>query len=110
MKLFISLLLSASLVLGQEAATGPVVSTLYGKVQGASGQSRDGRMYYSFLGVPYGKAAERFQPPVVPDKWENVRDATKQAPVCVQYCGMKKEVFGQEDCLNLNVFTPQVIN
>jgi carboxylesterase type B len=108
MKVFISLLLSASLVLGQEAATGPIVSTHYGKVQGGTGESRDGRMFYQFRGVPYGKAPARFQAPEVPDNWEDVRNATEPAPVCIQYCGFKKEILGQEDCLNLDVYTPRI--
>lgn len=108
MRVFITLLLSASLVLGQEAATGPIVSTHYGKVQGGSGESRDGRMYYSFRGVPYGKAPARFQAPEVPDNWEGVKTVTEPAPMCIQYCGYKKEIFGIEDCLSLDVYSPRL--
>lgn len=108
MKIFLSLLLSAGLVLGQEAATGPIVSTHYGKVQGGTGESRDGRMFYSFRGIPYAKAPARFQAPEVPDNWEDVKKVTEPAPACIQWNKFKKEVFGQEDCLNLNVFTPRL--
>jgi bile salt-stimulated lipase len=108
MRVFISFLLSASLVFGQEAATGPVVSTHYGQVQGGTGEARDGRMYYSFRGIPYGKAPARFQAPEVPDNWEGVKTATEAAPPCIQYCGKKKELFGIEDCLNLDVYTPRL--
>ena len=116
MKLFISLLLSATLVLGQdEAATapapvpGPVVSTMYGKIQGGMGESRDGRTYYSFRGVPYGKAPERFANPQAPDTWTDVRNATEPAPKCIHLvCGKTGEIGGIEDCLSLNVFTPRV--
>jgi len=97
----------AALVLGQEAGK-PIVSTQFGKVQGTTGQSRDGRMFYSFRGIPYGKVAERFQAPVDPEKWEFVKNAGPPAKKCVQYTPLSKEVVGQEDCLSVNVHTPKL--
>lgn len=53
-------------------------------------------------------APERFQAPEIPDNWEMYKDATKPAPSCITYSPLRKEVVGQEDCLNLNVFTPRL--
>jgi para-nitrobenzyl esterase len=47
-----------------------VVATKYGKVRG---YIDDG--IYAFKGIPYAKA-ERFMPPQVPDKWDDVRQCT----------------------------------
>lgn len=99
--------LASVLALGQDEA-GPVVTTVKGQLRGSTGQSRDGRMFYSFTGVPYGKILERFKAPVAADNWEDVKDATQPAPKCIQYSPLSKEIVGQEDCLNLNVFTPRV--
>jgi len=56
------------------------------------------------------KRFQLFQPPVEFEKWEGVRDALIQPPVCLQADPMWNQVFGQEDCLYLNVFTPNVSN
>ncbi len=37
-----------------------IVQTKYGSLQGISLTSRRGRVYYGFLGIPYGKIPERF--------------------------------------------------
>jgi len=50
----------AALALGQDAPGTPLATTKLGKVQGTTEMSRNGRMFYSFRGIPYGKA-ERFQ-------------------------------------------------
>ncbi|ODM94769.1 Esterase E4 [Orchesella cincta] len=85
-----------ALVLGQEAAATPIVSTQLGQVQGTTGESRNGRMFYSFKGIPYGKS-ERFQAPVVADKWADVKDATAPATPCIQYSPFSREIFGEEE-------------
>ncbi|CAG7823588.1 unnamed protein product, partial [Allacma fusca] len=89
-----------------------IVSTSFGKVQGNTATSRDGRNFDQFLGIPYAKA-ERFQPPVNPDPWQDVRDATKQGQPCPHIAAnfddkASKVFLGSEDCLNLNVFSPKL--
>lgn len=46
------------------------------------------------------------------DSWDGVLDATKEAAMCTQnnhfFPGFKNVIHGQEDCLYLNVFTPDV--
>ncbi|GJQ76667.1 hypothetical protein Trydic_g15525 [Trypoxylus dichotomus] len=46
--------------------------------------------------------------PAAPGKWEGILDAIEDAPMCIQkdWFGNMK---GQEDCLYLNVHTPEVI-
>lgn len=48
------------------------------------------------------------QPPVPAEKWEGIRDATIEGNACIQ-SGVKGSK-GSEDCLYLNVYTPEVKN
>ncbi|XP_047990815.1 juvenile hormone esterase-like [Leguminivora glycinivorella] len=73
--------------------------------------TKDGH-FYSFKGVPYaappiGKL--RFKAPQPPIPWEGIRKATQHGPVCPQYDFFaNKFVEGSEDCLYLNVYTPEL--
>lgn len=51
-----------------------------------------------------------FQPPVPPDPWEDTLDATQIHPVCPQRDIYRRvDLFeGDEDCLYLNVYTPNL--
>ncbi|CAG7730476.1 unnamed protein product [Allacma fusca] len=109
-------MIRASLVILAVAASAlgeDVISTTYGKVQGSTATSRDGITYHQFLGIPYAKAG-RFEAPTQPDAWTDVKDATKFGQICPQSevhleaSKEPKKIFGSEDCLNLNVFTPKV--
>ncbi len=91
--------------------SGPdVVMTTNGPVRGAVGAGPDGA-FRLFQGIPYATApvgALRWQPPVAPDPWTAVRDATKPGLRCVQDTRIDPD-FGRptgEDCLNLSVWTP----
>ncbi|MEV6898948.1 carboxylesterase family protein [Amycolatopsis sp. NPDC051372] len=91
----------------EDSGTTAVVSTTDGPVRGtcADGVRR-------FLGVPYAMPPtgdRRWRPPVAPVPWTEVRDATSFGAVCAQdSTGLPG--FGHfsetEDCLYLNVFTP----
>ncbi|CAL8080993.1 unnamed protein product [Orchesella dallaii] len=82
------------------------VQTVYGSLQGLVQTSRDGRKFYQFNSIPYANHL-RFQPPTPLESWEGVKDATQMTPNCLQYDLVFKSFRGQEDCLFLNIYTPQ---
>ncbi len=90
------------------AGTGaPEVRVTQGTVRGVV---RDGLAV--FRGMPYAAAptgALRFRAPQAPASWTGVRDATRDGPACPQ--NQSGDPAGKasddEDCLLLNVFTPQ---
>ncbi|XRQ04411.1 carboxylesterase/lipase family protein [Actinomadura welshii] len=88
-----------------------IVQTSYGKVRGTE---RDG--VTAFLGIPYAAppfGPDRFRAPRPPEPWDDVRDATDYGATAPKpgypkpFDGMlpDPEIPG-EDCLNLNVWTP----
>lgn len=89
----------------------PVVRTPYGAVRG-----RWERGTAVFRGIPYAAppfGPRRFRPPVPPDPWEGVRDAGAFGPTApkppyseafARY--LADPVIVGDDCLNLNVWTP----
>ncbi|PNF29114.1 hypothetical protein B7P43_G12621 [Cryptotermes secundus] len=91
----------------------PQVTVVQGALRGLYLTSRKGRQFVGFQGVPYAKpplGEMRFKSPEPPESWVGVREATQYAPICTQRSIFAKqvEVAGSEDCLYLNVFTPQV--
>lgn len=69
-----------------------------------------------FRGVPYARPPVgplRFRPPVECEPWEGVRDARKVGPIAHQFPTDLEEMQGRldlpqsEDCLTLNIWTPQ---
>ncbi|KAL2740602.1 juvenile hormone esterase-like isoform X4 [Vespula squamosa] len=104
-------LLSVFLVFNWSLATefSPVIQTTKGPVKGLVLTTiKESKRYHSYRGIPYGKppiGRLRFKAPIAVDPWTKVFDATKDGPVCPQ---IYNDTFvGQEDCLNLNVYTPQ---
>ncbi|TDC63785.1 carboxylesterase/lipase family protein [Actinomadura sp. GC306] len=88
-----------------------IVQTSYGKVRGIA---RDG--VAAFLGIPYAAppfGPNRFQAPRPPEPWDDVRDAVEYGPTAPKPGYPKPydtllpdpQIPG-EDCLNLNVWTP----
>ena len=62
-----------------------------------------------FLGVPYASpplGELRWRPPVSPTPWTDVRDASSFGASCVQSADFEGP--GSEDCLFINVWTPEV--
>jgi para-nitrobenzyl esterase len=96
------------------SAPAPVAHTKYGDIRGYN----DGPVKV-FKGVPYGAptgGANRWLPPQPPAPWSGIRDTTTAGPMSPQNLGapmaeetaMLQTAPMNEDCLNLNVFTPQV--
>ena len=86
---------------------GPVVNAPAGPVQGINNNG-----VYGYLGIPYAQppvGALRWQPPQPLPPWTHTRNATQFGPTCAQIT--TTGVFSgppssNEDCLFLNVFTP----
>jgi para-nitrobenzyl esterase len=84
-----------------------VVQTASGKVVGAALPG-----LRCWLGIPYARAG-RFESPVPVAPWAQVREALRFGKQCPQAMGGKvkpgqfdNETFG-EDCLHLNIYTPE---
>lgn len=96
------------------ANIGPIksqtVSTQFGSIQGA----QNGNVI-QFLGIPYAKPPVnnlRWKAPENPANWATTIATTSFAPVCPQKLFQQGDttstIVGNEDCLYLNVWTPQV--
>ncbi|TWB17205.1 para-nitrobenzyl esterase [Nitrospirillum amazonense] len=83
------------------AASDPVVTTAHGRVRGTR---HDGVQV--FKGIRYGAdtGPRRFQPPQPPAPWREVRDALAYGAACPQ---TRFDEPQSEDCLFLNVWTPE---
>ena len=88
-----------------------VVNTQFGQVQGSINGS-----VYQFLGIPFASPPVdtlRWKFPRNPEPWSGVRQVTDFAPVCPQKEFQQGDTTftlkGNEDCLYLNVWTPQVV-
>ncbi|KAL1247760.1 hypothetical protein QQF64_023136 [Cirrhinus molitorella] len=105
----------------KERQEGPVVHTKLGSLKGAflTVKGKD-TIVNSYLGVPFAKPPVgplRLSRPQPAEKWDGVRDATKQPPMCLQerqfsvveleFLAMDVEIPEvSEDCLYLNIYTP----
>ncbi|CAH0682963.1 unnamed protein product [Spodoptera exigua] len=68
--------------------------------------------FYSFKGIPYAQPPIgdlRFKAPQPPKPWDGVRSAKEFGPKCYQNdLFMNTGKIGEEDCLYLNVYTPEI--
>ncbi|XP_067639389.1 venom carboxylesterase-6 [Eurosta solidaginis] len=74
--------------------------------------SHKGRHMRAFMGVPYAEPPVgelRFKPPVPHAPWAGERQATQDSPKCIQRDPYRRDldIEGSEDCLYLNVYTPE---
>uniref|UniRef100_A0A1Y1MFT8 Carboxylic ester hydrolase n=1 Tax=Photinus pyralis TaxID=7054 RepID=A0A1Y1MFT8_PHOPY len=95
--------------------TGPFVSLKQGDILGRYFTTRKGRTVSGFSGIPYAKPPVgelRFKPSVTLEQWNGTLNATQPHAVCPQLNYYDKEnpnpIAGSENCLFLNVYTPQV--
>ncbi|KAJ8666885.1 hypothetical protein QAD02_008547 [Eretmocerus hayati] len=90
-----------------------VIVTKYGRVRGQILETViSSRKYSSFKGIPYAEppiGLLRFKPPIKVKPWSGVLDAKIEGANCVQKDFVYHDSYtGSEDCLYLNVYTPQI--
>lgn len=103
MRFFSALLLAASVATAQTAPTGAVTG---GRVEG-SALAVGGAV---FKGIPFAAAPVgelRWQAPQAVKSWTGVRAATAFGAACAQNAGGQMQPGSSEDCLYLNVWTPE---
>nr|UZH45661.1 carboxylesterase 27 [Meteorus pulchricornis] len=89
-----------------------VIQTDKGPVRGEIIKTfRNNVEFSSFRGIRYGKPPighSRFMPPEEAEPWSEIFNATKEATPCPQMDPVfPASYIGDEDCLNLNVYTPR---
>lgn len=89
-----------------------VIKTNSGPVRGKSEHALfTDKPYYAFRGIPYAEPPLRnlrFKPPAPKRSWEKTLDALNFASMCYQRTSLTNEILGKEDCLYLNIYTPDV--
>ncbi|KAL0809376.1 hypothetical protein ABMA28_011574 [Loxostege sticticalis] len=97
---------------GGRMTDAPVVTVEQGQLQGKVAGSPSGKAFYSFQGIPYAKpplGSLRFKAPQPAEPWEGIRDATSEGNVSPQVDPLiHKAYIGDENCLYLNVYTPNL--
>ncbi|XP_011200446.2 juvenile hormone esterase [Bactrocera dorsalis] len=86
-----------------------------GVLVGRHRTSHSGRHMRAFMGVPYALPPVgelRFKPPVPYGAWAGEKHVIKDSPICMQRDPYRRdmEIEGSEDCLYLNVYTPEEHN
>ncbi|KAK9884215.1 hypothetical protein WA026_005165 [Henosepilachna vigintioctopunctata] len=94
----------------------PHVEISSGEIEGLVDKSVTGRQFYSFEGIPYAEppiGENRFKPPVPKKPWKGCLKANTQY-ACIQEQDFipssdgKQTIIGSEDCLFVNVYTPNL--
>ncbi|XP_076754342.1 juvenile hormone esterase-like [Xylocopa sonorina] len=103
------LFLFAVAICWEYCSAGYVTKTKQGTVSGKQMTSSSGKKFYGFSGIPYAEPPIknlRFKSPVPKNKWHGTLEAKKDGNECIQL--QDGDVRGSEDCLYLNVYTPEL--
>jgi para-nitrobenzyl esterase len=103
---------TCNLIASWEDSDQLIVQTNDGKVMGRYMSSKTGLPVRAFLGIPYAAPPVdelRFKAPQKVQSWEGIKRTQVDGPICTQmnpFGRIFDVATGQEDCLNLNVYTP----
>ncbi|CAG9860255.1 unnamed protein product [Phyllotreta striolata] len=104
-----------SLLLATIAAQndGPVINLEKGKIRGLIRESENGNKYYAFQEIPFAAppvGPNRFQVPKEPPQWDGILNTTRNTKRCYQSQLLQGDVetIESEDCLYLNVYSPDI--
>ncbi|CAG9828999.1 unnamed protein product [Diabrotica balteata] len=89
---------------------GTIVELKQGKIRGHILKSESGQDYYAFQEIPFAAppvGKNRFQLPKEPEPWDGILDTTKNTKICYQYISRFDFLKIDEDCLYINVYSPQ---
>lgn len=107
------LIICYEIIAGVQSLTTHVTLPI-GELSGYISTTRNGKEFVAFEGVPYAKppiGALRFEEPQTLDPWGGVLK-TNMLHKCIQYNHYtppgKDMVQGEEDCLYLNIYTPEL--
>ncbi|XP_070491172.1 juvenile hormone esterase-like isoform X2 [Chironomus tepperi] len=83
-----------------------------GKILGRHIVSNSGKSIRAFIGIPYAEkplGELRFKPAQKVKKWEGVLPTQDRPPLCMQFNPFIRSwlIQGEEDCLYVNVYTPE---
>ncbi|KAF2893163.1 hypothetical protein ILUMI_13009 [Ignelater luminosus] len=92
----------------------PETRILQGALRGQFLTTSNNRKISAFTAIPYAEPPVgdlRFEPPRPPSAWSGILNASQSHPICPQLWAVPggTEPRGDENCLYLNVYTPQVI-
>ena len=106
----LAMLLGISIESSAQACEAPRVETGSGEVCGKQVSTQDPKsVVHAYLGIPFAAAPvneKRFHPPIPRKPWTKVLQATSFGPACPQELPPGVSVPLSEDCLSLNVWTP----
>lgn len=113
LSVFIALVIATSESHSKKETENDFVVDLHhgGQLRGEKKSINSKQKYVSFKGIPYALPPLkdlRLRPPVPHPGWEGIRNATSHGGVCLSPGYLIPTVEGQEDCLYLNVYTPEL--
>lgn len=107
-----SVISGSNLSANLECTTDVIISKA-GPICGKTVMTDTGKQSQAFLGIPYAESTEkeeRWQSPVPKTSWPDVYRAFEFGSICPQSRDPKFDVAQSEDCLSLNVWTPEGVD
>ncbi|XP_046604923.1 juvenile hormone esterase-like isoform X1 [Neodiprion virginianus] len=96
-------------IISQEDLPRPETTIPQGTLRGINMVTRRGRSFFGFKGIPFAQPPVgdlRFRSPLPARSWNGTLDAGSNPTPCTQL--VNGRIVGGEDCLYLNIYTPQL--